>query len=246
MRAKRMPPGWSFVIPCYDEELAIEGVVRAVVDVAGAMGDAFEVLVVDDGSADGSAAVVGRLATADARIRVLSHPGNRGYGAALRTGFAAASFAHTVLLDGDGQLDPADLPRLAPFLSDADLVAGYREGRADPPLRRALGATWTAIARRVLGTTVRDLNCAFKIMPTAWLQGVTLTSDGATISAEVMAAAARDGLRIAEAPVRHAAREAGVPTGAHPRVIARAVAELMVLGVRLRMPAAGRPAHAHD
>jgi len=120
--------GLTAVVPAYNEAGNIGRAVDALCAVLPVVAGHHEVIVVDDGSTDGTgAAVAGRLG-----VRVLRHPINRGYGAALRTGLAAAREPWCVFLDGDGQLDPLELPRLVTAVGDADIVAGYRAARADP------------------------------------------------------------------------------------------------------------------
>jgi glycosyltransferase involved in cell wall biosynthesis len=174
------------------------------------------------------------LAAGDPRVRIVRHPTNQGYGAALRTGFAAARFEWVFLTDGDGQLDPAQLPDAVAALGDADGVVGYRLRRADSLSRRVNTALWNGMVRAVLGVPVRDLNCAFKLLPRTVLAPETLTTSGAVISAEILARAARAGHRFVEIPVAHRPRRRGRSSGGRPAVVLRAAWELPRLCWRLR------------
>ena len=224
--------GLSAVVPAYNEAGNIGRVVDALCAVLPAVAGRHEVIVVDDGSTDGTGATVaGRPG-----VRVIRHPINRGYGAALRAGFAAAREPWCVFLDGDGQLDPLELPRLVAAVGDADMVAGYRTPRADPVLRRLYGVIWNVLVRVLLGVRVRDVNCAFKLVRGEVLRVVTLESCGALLSAELLGKALRQGFRMRQVPVSHRARQLGSATGAAPHVVVRALYELAALGRRIRVP----------
>ena len=125
-------PGLSIVLPCHDEEANVAGAVR-MASRAGRMNAlAYEIIVVDDGSRDGTFAVATRLAAGDPHVRVLQHERNRGYGAALRTGIAAAHEPWVLLTDADLQFDLADLAGFVGLAADHDVIAGYRIKRNDP------------------------------------------------------------------------------------------------------------------
>jgi glycosyltransferase involved in cell wall biosynthesis len=235
--ARRHAPffgGVSAVVPVHDEEAAIAAVVHALVRELPRVAQHFELIVVDDGSTDRTAAVLAALARSVPALRVVRHGGNRGYGAALRSGFAAARYAWVLLIDGDGQFDPAQLGEVVGALEDHDGVIGYRARRADPWLRRLNTAAWNALVRRLFGLDTRDLNCAFKLLPTALLQDEPLVADGAVISAEILVRADRAGYRLAEVPVIHRPRDAGRASGARMHVVARAGLELIDLYRRIR------------
>jgi hypothetical protein len=196
-----------------------------------------EVIVVDDGSCDGTAAAV----PAAAAVRVLRHATSRGYGSALRTGFAAAREPWLFFTDGDGQFDVRDLPRVVAAAGDADLVAGYRAPRADPLGRRLCGRAWTALVRLTLGVRVRDVNCAFKLLRRDVLAAGPLESAGALVNAELLGKAVRQGFRVRQVAVSHHPRRHGRASGWRPRVVWGALRELVVLRGRIRgaAPAAG-------
>jgi len=227
-------PELSIVIPVHDEEGAIADVLAAVRSAAPRSAVRWEIVVVDDGSRDRTPRLLQAAASRDARIRVVRHPGNRGYGAALRTGFAAARFDWVFFTDGDGQLDPTQLPDAVAALGEADGVVGYRARRAESSWRRMNTAIWNGLVRTALGVPVRDLNCAFKLLPRVVLAPDGLRARGAVISAEILARAARAGFRFAEIPVLHRPRRQGRPSGARPRVVLRAAWELPLLYWRLR------------
>jgi len=220
-------PTISAVLPAYNEAAVIADVVRDTAAALRASGTSrFEILVVDDGSADATAARASEGGHAD-DVRVLSHGGNRGYGAALRTGFEAAACDAVWLMDSDGQFDPGDLSLLLPLYGRDRVVAGYRVERSDAAVRRLNNAAFFSVVRMLFGSTVRDVNCAFKLFPAAVGRG--LWSSGAVISTELLLRARNSGYDLVEVGVSHYPRRAGQATGADPRVVARAFSELWEL-----------------
>lgn len=221
----------SVVLPAYNEEANIERVVRSCVAYLEARMPDYELLVVNDGSHDRTGEILNRLQNEFPRLRPLHHPQNRGYGAALRTGFDAASKRFVFYMDGDGQFNISDLDHLLPLATDEDhIVTGFRIERRDPFVRRLnakLFGGW--LVRIMLGVRVRDLNCAFKLIPKKVFERIVLESPGALINAELYGRAVRKGFGIKEVGVHHYPRPAGVQTGAHLRVIIRAFYDLFRL-----------------
>lgn len=227
------PDGVSAVLPAYNEEAVIATTVLTTHTVLASLGLAdFEVIVVDDGSRDGTRAAAERVAAQLAGVRVLSHDTNQGYGSALRSGFDAATCDAVFLMDSDGQFDPAELGLLLDHWDGNTVVCGYRAHRSDPFTRRAYNRAFFAIVDARFGHTVRDVNCGFKLFPRA--VGTGLTSAGALISTEMLMRARDNGYRFADVAVSHAPRLTGTPTGANPRVVLRAFKELRDLDRRRR------------
>ena len=221
----------SVVLPAYNEEANVERVVGDCVAYLDGKGLDYELLVVNDGSRDRTGEILNRLAAAHPRLRPQQHPQNRGYGAALRTGFDAAAKRFVFYMDGDGQFDIKELDVILPLATDDDhIVTGYRIERRDPFMRRLnaklFGGTLVPI---LLKFRVRDLNCAFKLIPKKVLTAITLESTGALINAELYGRAVRKGFKIKEVGVHHYPRTAGVQTGAHLSVILRAFYDLFRL-----------------
>ena len=202
-------PALSLVIPAYNEAAVIA---RAVAEAEGALArhfDRFEIIVVDDGSADDTAAEVFRILPHAPHTRVVWHDANRGYGAALRTGFEAARFNLIAFTDADCQFDLTDLARLVPLAAEVPVVAGYRAARKDPRRRRFLSWGYNVLARALLGTRVRDVDCALKVFRRDALAGLLPESRGFFVNTEMLTRARQLGLEVAEVPVAHRPRAGG-------------------------------------
>lgn len=233
--------GLSIVLPAYNEEENIERVVRDVCRYMDAKGIDYEVIVVNDGSHDRTGEILERLREELPRLRPQHHPKNRGYGAALRTGFDAATRPYVFYMDGDGQFDINDLDALLPLAGEDWIVTGYRIERRDPFIRRLNAKLFgNFLVRVLLGVRVRDLNCAFKLIPRKVLDAVNLESTGALINAELYGRAVRKGFTIREVGVHHYPRTAGVQTGARLSVILRAFYDLFRLRRKIVRESRGR------
>jgi glycosyltransferase involved in cell wall biosynthesis len=224
----------SAVLPAFNEEGNLE---QSVGRMAAALNDqarAFEVIVVDDGSQDGTAALLARLKAIHPSLRVVRHPVNRGYGAALRSGFAAARYPWVFLMDADNQFDPADVAVLLAAAADADIVAGYRKQRRDPLPRRLNAWAFFTLVTILFGRLARDVNCAFKLIRRDLLDRMELHSEGALINTEVFVLARQLHARVVEVPVQHYPRTSGRQTGANLRVVFRAFTELLAFRAEMR------------
>ena len=227
-------PGISVFLPSHNEEGNVERVVRSYLAELPRVADDYEVIVVDDGSKDRTGEIAERLAAENSHVKVVRHPVNRGYGGAVISGIRAATMPYVLLCDGDGQFDPADLERLTPFVPQYDVVAGRRAHRADPLMRRINGKAWTTLVRVLLGITISDIDCGFKLFKREKLDGMELRAHGAMISTELMARVAGRNAKVKEVDVQHLPRLAGEQSGANLKVVARAFKELMALYRELR------------
>lgn len=235
----------SIVIPARDEAGTLPHVVRAALGQLDLRGLEGEVVVVDDGSADSTPRELAVARGADQRVVVVRHERSRGYGAALRAGFAVARGEHLFFTDADGQFDLADLGRLLPFAAQNDLVVGYRSPRSDRWPRTLAGAAWTGLADRLLGVGVRDLDCAFKLFHRRVLELAPLRARGAAVNAELLALARAARLKVQEVPIPHHPRRLGRASGGRPMVVLGALAELAAILARpasaVRAPGQARP-----
>jgi glycosyltransferase involved in cell wall biosynthesis len=236
-RRRNRVPALSYFFPAHDEAENIESLVAEALATLPQLADRFEVIAVDDGSRDATPAVADRLVAEHPDVvRVIHHPVNLGYGAALRSGFGAARFPLVCFTDGDRQFRVADLERLLDRQSLADspdVVIGYRLHRADAPLRLIYARAYRACLALFYGLNVRDVDCACKLFRRDALQGIHLDSGGAFLSAELLIKLRAHGRRLAEVGVPHHPRVAGSASGANPRVILRAVRDFW--GLRLRL-----------
>jgi glycosyltransferase involved in cell wall biosynthesis len=220
----------------YNEQGNIEQAVTSALAVLAGVTDQYEVIVVDDGSRDGTGAIADRLVAADPHVRVVHHPENRGYGAALRSGFAAARCPLVVLVDGDNQFDLNELAALLRGLGTSDIVSGYRITRRDPVVRRLNAFMYNRAARILFRIPIRDVNCGFKVYRRALIERLLphLRSTGALINVEILARARTLGATVTEVGVHHYPRETGAPTGGNVTVIVRAFREMLELWRELR------------
>ena len=219
-------PRLTFFFPAYNEEENLaETVRRALKEIGPLVDGSIEVLAVDDGSTDRTPELADALAAADPRVRV-HHQQNRGYGGALRAGFANASGELISFSDGDLQFDLREMSRLLERLSDpskkpVDAVIGYRIKRRDPPHRIFIAKTYNAIVSVLFGLRVRDIDCAMKVFRREVFDGLNLTTDSPFLSAELLIKLRARGERIAQVGVTHYPRAAGTNTGASFRKILR-------------------------
>ncbi|MSQ24258.1 MAG: glycosyltransferase family 2 protein [Chloroflexi bacterium] len=231
----------SAVLPAYNEEAVIGSTARAVADALSTCTDSYEVIVVNDGSRDRTAAVIDDLHASRPEIRCVSHPTNRGYGEALRTGLNAGGKEWLFITDGDGQFDPTEIERFLPQTDNAELVIGFRAPRKDPFIRKLNALGWKAVVHLLFGYTARDIDCAFKLLRKDIWHHVEVHSGGATFSAELLVKARQCGYEVVELPVTHLPRRAGQATGARPRVILRAFRDIIRLRLALKPCPEGAP-----
>jgi hypothetical protein len=229
-----VPYALSLVLPAHNEEGNIEWVVREALATLPAIFRACEIIIVDDGSRDATPAIADSLAAEDPRVRVIHHPRNQGYGAALRSGFDAARGDRLMFMDADRQFDIREVAKLAPFVGQYDIVAGYRLRRQDPLQRVALGAGFNVLVKILFGVHVRDIDCGFKIFRADLLRALDLQAPGALLNTEILALARRRGASLVEVGVSHYPRPIGEQSGGSPRVVLRALGEIGRLWWRLR------------
>lgn len=224
----------SIVLPAYNEERSIGATLADVTMALNAWGAAYEVVVVNDGSRDHTGEVIAAFAAREPHVRVVTHADNQGYGAAVKSGFAAAANDLTFFMDSDGQFMIADLPGLLVHIESVDAVLGYRIHRQDAPKRLLNAWSWKALVYLALGVHVRDLDCAYKVFRTDFLHAYPPTTSGALLNAELLYTLNRVGATYREVGVRHLPRNGGRATGANLRVILRALRDLVRYAWRQR------------
>lgn len=203
-------PSLSVFLPMYNEKETVERMVRKALDVLGSLVDDYEMLIVDDASTDGSERIAQELVRENPCLRVIRHEQNRGYGAALRSGFFSASKELVFYTDCDEPVDLREIARALPLIEpQVDLVIGYRIRRYDTPRRFIYSKTYNWLCRALLGIRVRDVNFSFKLVKREVLQRIWLTASSAFIDGELLAEAVRYGYRIVEIPIDYSPRQSG-------------------------------------
>jgi len=203
-------PGISMFFPAYNDGGTIASLVIRAVQTASRLTPDFEVLVVNDGSTDSTRDIIDELARTYPRVRAIHHPQNRGYGGALRTGFASATKDLIAYTDGDGQYDPAELDVLWNALKpDTDIVTGYKISRSDPLHRVIIGRIYHHTVKLLFRLHVRDVDCDFRLMRREVFDRVRLEKDTGVICLEMMRKMQDAGFRVVEVPVHHYHRAHG-------------------------------------
>lgn len=222
-------PRLSLVFPAFNEAKNLPALLESATKIGDTLGAPFEIVIVDDGSQDESAAVVDGWKDRDPRIVSVHHATNLGYGAALRAGLREARGDLVFFSDADLQFDLNEMAHLLEHAEEVEIVAGYRAPRRDPWVRSLIAWVWGALVRVLFGLPIRDIDCAFKVFRREVLDEIPIESIGAFINTEILVRARTAGFRIRQIPVTHLPRRSGRQTGANPRVILRALVELAQL-----------------
>jgi glycosyltransferase involved in cell wall biosynthesis len=203
-------PSITVFFPCYNDEKTIGRLVLGAREQLQQLTADFEILVVNDGSKDGSATVLASLEAQVPQLRVITHERNRGYGGALRSGFAGATKDLVFYTDGDGQYDVAELPVLLALLSDdTDFVNGMKMTRQDPAYRVFVGNLHRFVMRWSFWLPINDVDCDMRLIRRAVLDRITLRSNSGSICVELVKHAERAGARFRELSVHHYPRQHG-------------------------------------
>lgn len=199
-----MKPSLSIFFPCYNDKGTIATLVWEAKTVAEKLTDDFEIIVIDDGSTDGSRELLLELQKNLPDLKLVFHEKNRGYGGALRSGFKAASKDFVFYTDGDGQYDIRELPLLWEKLTpEIDIVNGYKIKRHDPLHRVIVGYIYQWVIRLAFLLPIRDIDCDFRLIRRKVFGSIELTSNTGTITVELVKKIQNAGFRFAEAPVSH-------------------------------------------
>jgi glycosyltransferase involved in cell wall biosynthesis len=227
-------PGLSVFFPAYNDSGTIASLVISALQTAPQLTPDFEVIIVNDGSADGTAQIADELARTYPQVKVVHHPKNRGYGGALRSGFAAATRDLVFYTDGDAQYDPSEMALLwRAFNDQVDLVNGYKISRSDPLHRIVIGRVYHHTVKILFGLRVRDVDCDFRLMRRSIFDRVSLEKDSGVICLEMMKKIQDAGYRIAEVPVHHYHRAYGRSQFFNFRRLARTGIDVMKLWLAL-------------
>ena len=206
----RPTTGLTFFFPAYNDAGTIASLVIRAVQVASRLTPDFEVLVINDGSQDATGVIAEELMRTYPQVRVIHHSENRGYGGALRTGFAAAAKELVAYTDGDAQYDPSELEGLWSQLTpEVDMVTGYKISRSDPIHRIVIGRIYHHTVRLLFRLGVRDVDCDFRLMRREIFDRIRLERDTGVICLEMMRKIQDAGFRVVEVPVHHYHRTHG-------------------------------------
>jgi len=218
----------SLFFPAYNEEANLKETVEKAIPVLSKVANKFELIIVDDGSKDRTGEIADKLAKKYSFIRVIHHRSNKGYGEALKSGFYSAKYEWIVFTDSDGQLDFSEVAKLIEVKNDVDIVVGYRLDRQDSLVRKLFGTGWTMLANLLLGTKVRDVDCAFKLINKKVIETIPRleSTRGGMISPELLGRAIKTGFKIKEVGVHHFSRTKGKQSGAELKVILKSFIDL--------------------
>jgi glycosyltransferase involved in cell wall biosynthesis len=232
--AKELPSGLTVFFPAYNDSGTIASLVIAARQAAQRLTPDFEILIINDGSADGTAEIADELARTYPEVRAIHHTRNRGYGGALRSGFREARKDVIFYTDGDAQYDPAELAVLWPELKPGiDMVAGYKLSRSDPWHRIVIGRIYHHTVKLLFGLSVRDVDCDFRLMRRSIFERVHLKHNSGVICLEMMKKIQDAGFRIGEVPVHHYHRAFGRSQFFNFRRLARTAVDVAKLWFEL-------------
>lgn len=229
----------SVFLPAYNEELNIERVVVLVVEVLEKVAGKYEVIIVDDGSKDKTGEISERLAKSNKNVRVIHHQPNMGYGECFRDGLSKSKYEWVVHTDGDGQFDFKEFPKFIEKQSEtnADLVVGYYLKRAVPFFRKINSFLWKKVIDLVFGLSVKDIDCAFKLINRRVIDSITPleAGRGAFVVSELLIKAKKRGFKIEQVGVHHYPDlTPGGSNGADLMVIVNSFVDLFKLWKKIR------------
>lgn len=226
----------SVVFPCYNDAKSIGLLVKDAFSVLPKLASQFEVIVVEDGSADNSREVLKKLLKKYKRLKVIFHKSNMGYGTALRTGFSKATGDLVFYTDGDGQYDVGELPLLLKKMDEkTNFVNGIKIVRHDPFYRILVGNLYSFFARLLFRLPIKDVDCDFRLIRKDLLSKLHLKSTSGSICIELVKKAHRAGGKFAEVPVNHFYRRFGHSQFFRPSRILTTFNELAILWVKLML-----------
>lgn len=225
----------SVFFPCFNEEKNVPLFIEEAITYLPTVAKTFEVIVIDDGSTDKTKEEAMALAEKHQQVRVISHPENRGYGAALRTGFEAAKYDWIFFTDGDLQFKLNQLTKFIPYTETNHVVIGYRKKRAEGRFRAFNASLFKLYIDLLFRVGVKDIDCAFKLFHRKTLQSLHLESTGAFTSSEILYKLKKQGESFVQIPVTHKKRKYGSPTGNNIKVIIKAGVEAFSLYIKIKI-----------
>ncbi|MBI2034546.1 MAG: glycosyltransferase family 2 protein [Candidatus Levybacteria bacterium] len=229
---KKTKEGISVFFPCYNDEKSIDKLVADAFTQLSKLTDRYEVIVIDDGSRDGSRKVLQSLAKQYKDLRLIFHKKNRGYGGALRSGFKAAKYRLVFYTDGDGQYDVKELPILVALMSeDVDFVNGIKLARQDPTYRIVIGNIYSFVTRWLFWLPIVDVDCDFRLIRKSILKRIRLRSNSGSICIELVKKSQRAGASFRQVSIHHYERRFGHSQFFRPKYLLRTFWELTSLWI---------------
>jgi glycosyltransferase involved in cell wall biosynthesis len=224
--------------PAYNLEAQIENTIEKAYDVIPKLAENYEIIVINDGSKDNTGQILQKLKLRFNNLKVITHEVNKGYGAALKSGFYNAKYPWIAFTDADGQFDISELPKLIAKQKEtnSDMVIGYYLKRQVTFVRKLNTFLWQMVVFALFGLRVKDVDCGFKLLSKRVIEGIPkLESErGAFISSELLIKARKNGFKIVEIGVHHYPRTEGKGTGADLNVIIKSFVDLFKLWKQLR------------
>ena len=226
--------GISVFFPAFNDASIIGSLIQQAAALLPTLTDDYEVIVINDGSTDSTAEVVAQLARETPNVRLISHNENKGYGAALRSGFLHASKDLVFYTDGDGQYDLQELSSLLPRMTaDCHVVNGYKIKRADALHRVVLGSLYNTLVRFLFSLPTRDIDCDFRLIRRSALEEIQLFSSSGVVCVELIRKLHAGGCVFAEIPVHHYQRRYGKSQFFTLRGVVKTVYDLAALWINL-------------
>lgn len=220
----------SVFYPAYNDEGSIRQLVEKTLALLPSLTDEFEIILVNDGSRDNTAAILDAMARELPNVRVIHHPQNRGYGGALRSGILTATKDWVFYTDGDGQYDVNELRDLVALVrDDVDVANGYKLKRSDNRRRVILGGIYKQLSRLLFGLPIRDVDCDFRLMRRAVVQSIDLRSTSGVVCTEMVYKMHQIGARFVETPVHHYPRMYGESQFFNWRSVAKTARDFFAL-----------------
>ncbi|HVE58195.1 MAG TPA: glycosyltransferase family 2 protein [Pyrinomonadaceae bacterium] len=227
-------PGISVFFPAYNDAQSIEKLVENALAVLPGLTDDYEVIVINDGSTDNTQDVLDQLQAKHPEVRIVEHETNKGYGAALRSGFNAASKDLVFYTDGDGQYDVRELLKLFPLLTEnVDVVNGYKLERTDKVNRKIIGSSYNHLAHFLFSLPIRDVDCDFRLIRRAILGKIALHSTSGSICVELVYKLRKAGANFKEVGVNHYARQFGQSQFFTVRRVSKTLLDFFLLWLKL-------------
>jgi len=219
----------SVILPVHNEENNIRRVLNSILDFFNDVRIKFEIIVIDDGSYDGTSEIIDYFESRYSQISSYRCMKNEGYGAALTKGIYISKFSWILFIDADGQYKIQDITKLIPCIDKYDCIIGRRKDRMDPFYRLLLGQTYNYIIQKLFHLEFKDINCGFKLFRKEIFDNVQVKCKGALFYGEILLKAKNNGWAIKEVEISHFPREKDVQKGAKLSVILKAFFEILGL-----------------